>query len=573
MQFHHAHAFRPQGVDAVRGRAARRRTSAMLDGGRRADRRWRSRAGARVDGRHALPAADVRGGAAGGRARDARADAAARATSTRSLQRGRPGRRAARRRRRAAGRPGRRRLRPGRPGDPGLRPPPAVGGHCGIAYVDRQYQLHAGAEPGPLPNPIAWQADLDGYQVIVFLHERGIFSVLLVRPDRSTGACCRCGTRPRSRRPAGRSRGWPRGPTRSASRPITPVLPGGTLLNGYRGQRGRTASWRCPGCCSSATPSAPRRPNFGRGIATSLMQVTEVLRLIDEHGERPRRGRRAVRRLVRGADAAVGRGPRAHGRVDRAGAGPARTSTCRSALPSDLVLAAAAGDPAIGAALGPYLMMTGLPSCLDRGRAARPGGVRDRLAPAVRRRARRRAELGELVSGSEPGIIERERPVPGTLRRDALVEHCLSLPGSEPTYPFGEQILVLKVGGKIFALVDLTDRHGVSLKADPASRRAPGLPAPAGHAGLPPGQAALDHASASPTRCPRRCSSTSSRSPTSSWSPGCRSGCDRSRPHRSPERAPAATRRLAAGSAAHAVRVIGRTRSVCSPADRGRPCT
>src|SRR6266568_426777 len=63
-----------------------------------------------------------------------------------------------------------------------LRPAPASGGPCGIAYVDRQYQLHPGAEPGPLMSPIAWQADLDGYQAIIFLHEYGIFSVLLVRP-------------------------------------------------------------------------------------------------------------------------------------------------------------------------------------------------------------------------------------------------------------------------------------------------------------------------------------------------------------------------------------------------------
>src|SRR5207344_2880659 len=59
-----------------------------------------------------------------------------------------------------------------------LRPAVTSGGPCGIAYVDRQYQLHPGAEPGPLMNPIAWQADLDGYQAIIFIHEHGIFSVL-----------------------------------------------------------------------------------------------------------------------------------------------------------------------------------------------------------------------------------------------------------------------------------------------------------------------------------------------------------------------------------------------------------
>ena len=35
--------------------------------------------------------------------------------------------------------------------------------------------------PRPLVNPIAWQANYDGYQVFVFLHERGTFSALVVR--------------------------------------------------------------------------------------------------------------------------------------------------------------------------------------------------------------------------------------------------------------------------------------------------------------------------------------------------------------------------------------------------------
>ena len=62
-----------------------------------------------------------------------------------------------------------------------LRTAPALGGACGIAYVDRQYRLLDGVPLPPLLNPIAWQGDYDGYQVIIFLHERGIFSALIVR--------------------------------------------------------------------------------------------------------------------------------------------------------------------------------------------------------------------------------------------------------------------------------------------------------------------------------------------------------------------------------------------------------
>src|SRR5689334_14447912 len=59
---------------------------------------------------------------------------------------------------------------------------PAVEGDCGIAYVDRTYQLLPGADPGPMQMPLGWFGVFDGYQTLLFLHERGHFSVLFVRP-------------------------------------------------------------------------------------------------------------------------------------------------------------------------------------------------------------------------------------------------------------------------------------------------------------------------------------------------------------------------------------------------------
>ena len=56
-----------------------------------------------------------------------------------------------------------------------------IGGPCGQAYVDRVYRLRPGAEPGPMSNPIAWQADCDGYLCLLFRHEHGLFSVVIVR--------------------------------------------------------------------------------------------------------------------------------------------------------------------------------------------------------------------------------------------------------------------------------------------------------------------------------------------------------------------------------------------------------
>jgi 2-polyprenyl-6-methoxyphenol hydroxylase-like FAD-dependent oxidoreductase len=55
-------------------------------------------------------------------------------------------------------------------------------GDCGLAYVNRTYRLKPGAEPGPMTNPMAWIADLVGYQCLLFPHEAGHFSVVFIRP-------------------------------------------------------------------------------------------------------------------------------------------------------------------------------------------------------------------------------------------------------------------------------------------------------------------------------------------------------------------------------------------------------
>jgi predicted DNA-binding protein (MmcQ/YjbR family) len=39
------------------------------------------------------------------------------------------------------------------------------------------------------------------------------------------------------------------------------------------------------------------------------------------------------------------------------------------------------------------------------------------------------------------------------MERDDLVAHCLGKPGAEETYPWGEEELVAKVGGKAFAFL------------------------------------------------------------------------------------------------------------------------
>jgi predicted DNA-binding protein (MmcQ/YjbR family) len=68
--------------------------------------------------------------------------------------------------------------------------------------------------------------------------------------------------------------------------------------------------------------------------------------------------------------------------------------------------------------------------------------------------------------------------------RDQVIEHCLGLPGAVEDYPFGDDVAVFKVGGKMFALVMLSGEPGrMNLKCDP--ERA--LELRARHAAVEPG--------------------------------------------------------------------------------------
>ncbi len=72
------------------------------------------------------------------------------------------------------------------------------------------------------------------------------------------------------------------GPDRS--RPVTPVLPGGPLLNSYRGQAGHDGRLALPGLIFAGDAVATTTPNFGRGDATTLLQARQLLQLLDQHG-------------------------------------------------------------------------------------------------------------------------------------------------------------------------------------------------------------------------------------------------------------------------------------------------
>lgn len=279
------------------------------------------------------------------------------------------------------------------------REPSSLGGDTGIAYVDRQYQLRPGAEPGPLNGAVAWVQDFVGFQVLVFLHERGIFSVLLVRPaddQRLRGLRHEAAFETACAVIPGLA-AWT-DPERAV--PITPVLVGGRLLNHYRSQRGPGGGLALPGLFFAGDAVATTTPNFGRGLATSLMQVRELLRLLDVHG--PDLGS-AGEAFDAWCEATMRPWVEDHVHMDgalrRRWAG--EDVDLRERLPSDLIMAAMAADPRIGEAMAPYLTMAALPSCLEAveplARAVYESGWRPRLPSHPTR-----DDLAAIVAEHEP---------------------------------------------------------------------------------------------------------------------------------------------------------------------------
>jgi len=54
------------------------------------------------------------------------------------------------------------------------------------------------------------------------------------------------------------------------------------------------------------------------------------------------------------------------------------------------------------------------------------------------------------------------------MNNEDIHEYCKSKPGVTEGFPFIDTVLVFKVSGKMFALLDLSeDSRGISLKCDP----------------------------------------------------------------------------------------------------------
>jgi hypothetical protein len=180
--------------------------------------------------------------------------------------------------------------------------------------------------------------------------------------------------------------------------PVSDVLPGGTLMNHYRGQRGPDGRIALPGLVCVGDAVCTTTPNFGRGVTTSLLQAEEVLRTIDEHGGD---AVTVAESFDAWCEAQMKPWVEDHAHIDesqrRRWAGEDVDLSER--LPSDLVVAAAEVDPEIERAVFPYVAMLAGPASLDAveplARAHYARGWRPAFAPGPDRR-----ELAEVMTAA-----------------------------------------------------------------------------------------------------------------------------------------------------------------------------
>jgi 2-polyprenyl-6-methoxyphenol hydroxylase-like FAD-dependent oxidoreductase len=273
------------------------------------------------------------------------------------------------------------------------RPDAQVEGDCGLAYIDRTYRLLPSAEPGPTNTPIGYMGEFDGYQCLLFVHERGHFSVVLARPTADAALAdlrhrqafeVACAAIP--------ALGEWTDPSRSV--PSSEVMVGGALRNVYRSQ-GRLA-----GLVAVGDAVATTTPTRGRGVAMAYVQVEELLRLLDDGAEAATVAEPFDAWCATNVEPWVADHVAIDGGMVRRWQG--EDIDLGRPLTSDLIAAALPAEPMIGPYAGGYFAMTALPETLrpaePLARAVyesgwrppySPGPTRDELVEVVARATRR----------------------------------------------------------------------------------------------------------------------------------------------------------------------------------------
>ncbi len=240
--------------------------------------------------------------------------------------------------------------------------PPVRAEVCGAAYVSRQYQLHRAATPPPMSMPFGTVLSLSGYWALAYLHDNGAFSVTIVHDG--TDARLRQLRHPDIFEAAVREI-----PTLSEwiepsrSRPLTGVMPGSRLYNSYRGQRDDMGRVPLPGLISVGDAVCTTTPLAGRGVALALMQARELMSILDRRGDdigcaTEEFDEWCLNHIRPWYDDHL------YADAQRMRRWSGHDVDLTKPLPSDLIVAAADADPQLREVVAPYVTMDARPESL-----------------------------------------------------------------------------------------------------------------------------------------------------------------------------------------------------------------
>lgn len=239
---------------------------------------------------------------------------------------------------------------------------PADGGSCAAVYVTRQYRLNDPGVRGPVNSPIGLSLGMAGYFVVVFRHDNGMFSVTLTHggTDDRLRELRRADVFDAVLRAIPGVADWVHP---QVSTPVTDVLPGGQLYNSYRGQCGVDGRV-VPGLVAVGDAVCTTTPLAGRGVALAFRQARHLVAALTDHPADPA-----------AAAAAFDSWCRTHIRpwfvdhmrcdADRMRRWAGGDVDLTTSLPSDLIVAAAQADSSLRPMVEPYERMLALPQSLD----------------------------------------------------------------------------------------------------------------------------------------------------------------------------------------------------------------
>jgi 2-polyprenyl-6-methoxyphenol hydroxylase-like FAD-dependent oxidoreductase len=248
----------------------------------------------------------------------------------------------------------------------GVHRPRAEGGDCGAVYVDRLYQFHDGGlgrGQAPANSPIGLSLSFSGYFAIAFLHDARTFSITFAHDgsDRRLRSLRFGEVFESAVSSIPQLADWT-DPRRA--RPIAPVLPGGKLYNGYRGQLDAAGRPFTRGLISVGDAVCTTTPLAGRGIALALAQSRALVGALRQHGNDIDSATIAFDRWCT-ANLRPWFDDHVHNDADRLRRWSGGDVDTNRRLPSDLIVAAAAADESLRAFVEPYARMDALPESLD----------------------------------------------------------------------------------------------------------------------------------------------------------------------------------------------------------------